>query len=220
MIGLVNKISGHVASKFPPYVTQDDVAQDLWVWVYENVNTVADILRNDEQWETKLYGTMKRVAYTSALGAEAETNGYSPEDVFNYPTRVIKTLLPDIFDYEDWQSFQNNSDGQPRSKGLANETGNRMAMLVDVKSGYEQLDEDQRFFIDAHYRYGKDFHWIGQWYGITAKAARGRHDRAVGAIQRHLGRKSPSDMRRGYDSRRSVASNASARHQAERDWSG
>jgi DNA-directed RNA polymerase specialized sigma24 family protein len=217
---LVKKVSGHVASSYPSYITADDVAQNIWIWVYEHVNTVADLVRNDESWERKLYATMSRVGHEASLREEAETNGYSPEDVYHYSVPVIRTLLEDAFDYQDWQSFGSFGDGQPKAKAQANQTGDRIAMLADVKSAWEKLNGDQKDTICMYFAELHNYEKLGQALGISPNAARQRLDRAVKALQRGLGRKSVSDMQQGYSSRRRSFGNAEARAVNERNYSG
>lgn len=216
----IQKVARNVAGNFPSYISTRDTAAHVWCWYMDNEQTVSKLIRDDESWGAKLYGTMTRVATDFALKEEAAVNGYSPEDVYFYSTTVIKELLKDAFDYEDWQSFSTFGDGQPRSKGQVNETGNRMAMLADVKRATEGLAERHYNIILWHYKYGVDFKDLSEILEISESGARKALERAVKAIQKQLGKKSLADMRNGWDERTERFTNTQAQAQVQRDYEG
>jgi hypothetical protein len=82
---------------------------------------------------------MRKVAFDHCAKEKAAVEGYSTEDLFRYSIPKIKALLPDVFDYSDWQSFGLKGDGQPGSKPQANQTGDRMVELIDIKAGVGRL---------------------------------------------------------------------------------
>lgn len=217
----IKKVAGNVANNFPSYVTRDDVAHHLWVWFLDNEYTVTSLIRDNESWEPMLYGTMVRVASTYALEEEAATNGYSTDDVYHYSTTVVRELLKDAFDYEDWQSFSTFGDGQPKSKVQSNQTGDRMAMLADVKTATENLNDDQYNVILWTYKFGFDAKALAEQLEVTETAARKRLERAVKAVQRGLGRKGLADMRNGWEGRTTERpSNAQALSLSESQYNG
>lgn len=201
---LIKQVAGNVAGNFPSYVESDDIASVLWVWYMENERSVTKMIRdNPESWGAMLYGTMVRVASTHALETEADTHGYSVDDLYSYSTPVVRELLQDAFDYENWQSFQSFGDGQPKSKRQS-ATGDRVDMLIDVKSAVEGLSEEQQNLIYWRFKYGFDYELIGHSLQISEGAARKRTERAVGAVRKQLGKKSLADMRSGWDGRTEV----------------
>lgn len=199
----IERVASHVAGSYPPYVETDDMASTLWVWYLENRATVDGLIRDDESWESKLYSTMRKVASTFAAKTEAEYHGYSLEDVYHYTTPVVRELLKDALDYENWQSFSSFGDGQPKAKRQS-ATSDRMEMLIDVKSAVGGLNEDQQEIIEWHFKYGMDYAMIGEALEISEEAARIRLDRAVKAVQRGLGKKSFADMRNAWDAKEKI----------------
>ncbi len=200
MNDFIVKVAGNVAGNFPSYIETDDVTSALWVWYLDNEHTVTKLIRDNESWEPMLYGTMARVASTFALETEAAYHGYSTEDVYHYSVPVVRELLKDAFDHEDWQSFSTFGDGQPKSKRQS-PTSDRVDMLIDVKSAVEKLNDDQYNIVIWAYKYGFDAHWLADTLQITETAARKRLERAVKAVQRSLGRKGLAEMRNGWDGR-------------------
>lgn len=216
---LVERVASAVHASFPSHHDVNDTKQHLWLWAFEKKSTVADIIRNGERPEGILYGMMTKVANEFLKKEDATTHGYSQDDVFNYPTAVIEELLGQVFDYEDWQSFGQHGDGQPKAKAQANMTGDRIAMLVDVKSAVERLKSDQYNAILWTYKYHFSPADLGEVLEISEDAARKRVSRSVQAVRRLLGTKPLSDLRKGYEARSGVG-NAEAQYIAERDYEG
>ena len=216
---MVERVASAVHASFPSHHDVNDTKQHLWLWVFENKNTVADIIRNTERPEGTLYGLMTKEANGFLKKEDAVSHGYSQDDVFNYPIAVIEELLGQVFDYEDWQSFGQHGDGQPKAKGQANMTGDRIAMLIDVKSAVGKLSENHYNTVLWTYKYGFTPAGIAEEVGITEQAVRERLRRAKGAIRRLLGTKPLSDLRKGYEARSGVG-NAEAQYIAERDYEG
>jgi RNA polymerase sigma factor (sigma-70 family) len=219
LVALVRRVAHSTSSSFPAYVTSDDVEQDIWLWVLKNKASVSRVIRDNESWPAMLYSTMAKVAHSSAMTEEAATNRYSLDDTYEYSTKVIKTLLESVFDYEDWQPSPGPGNGMPKAKGQANETGDRTAMLADVNRAVVGLPDDQYNLIIWHYKYHKSFPELASILEVTENAARLRLNRAVEAIRRALGKKTPSEMREDF-LRRSVTSNASANYHNQRNYEG
>lgn len=197
----IKQVAGNVARNFPSYVDSDDVTSVLWVWYMENEHSVTKMIHdNPESWGAMLYGTMVRVASTYAIETEADTHGYSVDDLYFYSTPVVRELLKDAFDYENWQSFQSFGDGQPKSKRQS-ATSDRIDMLIDVKSAVEGLSLEQQELIYWRFEYQFEYDHIAEALEISEEAARKRVERAVGAVRKALGKKPLSDMSRGFSGR-------------------
>lgn len=216
---LVERVASAVHASFPSHHDVDDTKQTLWLWVFENKNTIGGLIRNDESWERQLYSTMTKEATKFLKKEDSASYGYSQEDVFNYPTAVIEELLSQVFDYEDWQSFGHHGDGQPKSKGQANMTGDRIAMLIDIKSAVQRLKSDQYNAILWTYKYHFTSADLGEVLEVSEEAAKKRVSRAVQAVRRLLGTKPLSDLRKGYEARSGVG-NAEAQYITERNYEG
>lgn len=195
LVKIVGEVSRSVSSKFPSYISRDDTEQNIWLWVIKNKRSVSKLMRDNESWEPMVRATITRVANSDAFIEDAAVNGYSTDDAFFYTTKAIKKLLPDSFDHEDWQSFASKADGLPKSKGLANETGDRMAMLADIRNAMKNLSDDQYNLIVWVYKYGWTYTALGAELGISGTAAKSRVERAVGALQKALGGPSIAQLR-------------------------
>jgi DNA-directed RNA polymerase specialized sigma24 family protein len=208
---MVKNVARSVSGQFPTSVTIEDTEQALWLWLYEKRASVLQTVQDSpDEWEAKIAGTMRKVASSHCAREKAATEGYSLEDLYRYSIPKIKSLLPDIFEYSDWQSFGRKGDGQPGSKPLANQTGDRIAELVDVKAAVKRLPDSTKELLYLVHVYHYSAENLAEHFGISLEASKKRLQRSYGAVQRELGRGDP-DARPGPSQRRTVRSNASWR---------
>lgn len=208
---MVKQVARSVSSSFPQYVTSEDTEGHLWVWIYDKRSTLIKLVEDDPQnWQAKIASTLRKVASDYCAKEKAAVEGYSTDDLYRYSIPKIKELLPDIFEYQDWQTFGQKGDGQPGSKPLANQTGDRVAELVDIRAAVKALPEDtkQLLYLVHVFQYTADN--LAEYFEITVEAAKKRSQRAYGAVQRELGRRDPGDQP-GPVQRRTVRSNAAWR---------
>lgn len=217
---MIRNVARSVSGQFPPYVTAEDTEQALYLWLYEKRATVLATVEDDPQdWERKIASTMRKVAFDYCAREKADTEGYDVSDLFRYSIPKIKSLLEDVFNYTDWQTFGQGGDGQPRSRGLANQTGDRIAELADVKSAVERLPHDTKELLYYQYVMNYTVENLADHFGIGQEAAKKRAQRAVGAVQKELGRKPYEEQPKAAD-RRTVKSNAAWRAAAGSQYDG
>lgn len=217
---LLKKIADSTASQFPSYVNRDDVESALYVWAYERRNTVSKIMEDAESWEARLYHMITTVAKDYALKEDAAVHGYSEDDTFLYTTTQLKSLLEQVWDYEDWQTFGVFGEaGMPHSKGLVNRTGDRLAMLADVSSALDKIEEPHYNILVWVYKQHKTHQQIADESEWGRSSIGGRVSGALKALQKELGRVPLSDLHRGH-SGRSRAHSAEALAISEQQYEG
>lgn len=210
MTRMVRDVARSVSSSFPQYVTSEDTEGHLWVWVYEKKPQIQKAVEDGPEWERKIASTLRKVASDYCAREKAAVEGYSVEDLYRYTIPKIKSLLPDIFEYQDWQSFGLKGDGQPSSKPLANQTGDRIAELIDVRAAVKALPEETKELLYLVHVYQYTAENVAEHFEISLEAAKKRMQRAYGAVQKSLGRRDPSEQPSPAD-RRTVRSNAAWR---------
>lgn len=217
---LLKKIADSTASQFPTYVMRDDVESALYVWAYERRNMVSKIMEDAESWEARLYQLINQAATDYALKEDAAVHGYSEDDTFLYTITQLKSLLEQVWDYEDWQTFGVFGEaGMPHAKGLVNQTGDRLAMLADVKSGLDRISKDHYSVLVWKYKQHKTHQQIADESEWSRDSIGKRASNALKALQRELGRVPLSDLHRGH-SARSRGTTAEALAVQEKNYNG
>lgn len=205
---MVKEVAKSVTRNFPRNILVEDCEQNLWLWLYQNKKSIENTMDTyPAAWIEMIAGTMRKVAFTWGSQERASIEGRDPVDHQRYSLKEVRALLPDVFDYEDWQSFTSFGDGQPRGKSQANTTGDRLAALVDVKTALEKVTDDQYNILVWHFKYQDSHDRLAERYECSVPAAKKRVERALKAVQRGLG----TDVPEEYTGRRSVRSNAAWR---------
>jgi len=217
---LLDRVTSMVHGNYPEHHDPDDTKSALWIWIYEKKDYVEKVVRTADSYESALFELLSKVATSHLKGEDAATYGYVAEDTFSYPIAAVRELLDNAFDYRDWQPSGDTSDGQPRAKAQVNLGGTMLAMLSDVKIAFSKLNKNQQELILWVYRDRFDDGIIADLLGITVVAARDRRVRAVKAIQKRLGTKPLSDLRRGYTGRTALGGRAHAQAVVQRDYEG
>src|SRR6478752_8668456 len=151
-VPVVKQVSLSVAKNFPSYVSAGDAEGAIYVWLLSKKAWVEETVRDAPQdWERKIIPLMRKVAFDHCNSEKAAAEGYDPSDIYNYSAPKLVALLPDMFDYMDWQTFGLNGDGQPGAKPQANTTGDRIAELVDIKASFEKLKAEHQEVLTLHY---------------------------------------------------------------------
>lgn len=218
---MVKDVARSVSSSYPAYITAEDTEGHLWVWVYDKktslIKTVED---NPNEWEPMIASTMRKVAFDHCAKEKAATEGYSVDDLFRYSLPKIKTLLPDVFDYADWQSFGQQGDGQPKGRPQANQTGDRTVELIDIRSAVERLSEETKTLLWLQYSAQYSMENIAEALSLTLEAAKKRAQRALTAVQKELGQRDMAQVQGRHAGRRAVRSNAAWRAAQSNQYEG
>lgn len=216
---MVERAAGIAKSNFPAHHDSSDVKQEIWVWIMENKPTVLRIL-SEESGQNVLIGYLVRAGQTHLKTEDAQSYGYAEEDKFYYSLDMIKSILEVVFRHEDWQSFAQSQDTQPKAKANPAHGGNNLASYADVKSAVERLPEGQYNAVVWRYKYGQTIAAVGESMNLTRRQAQQALDSAHSSIQKDLGQKDLGELRNGYDGRTGVRTIASSQARIERDYEG
>lgn len=224
-VSMVNSAAG-ATSRAYPQASFPDVANQLWLWLVENKERAQEYMSR-EDGERIVRSILNQEARSYAIKERAAVTGYSPEDLSWYSPAMIRKILPDVFDYEDWQSFQSGSSDGRGSKPLVNASGDRLASILDVKSALEKMNHVQYNLLKEVYGEGHSVEAVAESMGITKDACAKRIQRAIEVVRDKLGGPRPSDpyeaVNGQFDTRtsgRRVVSNATARAKTDNAWDG
>lgn len=212
LIDMIERISRSMSRDYE--IDFEDVRSELHLWYLENQDKAQQLLEMDRAG--LLDHRLTSIARRFSARERAQLLGYDPSDLAHYNLRAVRDLLPDVFDYNNWQPSGLTGDGQPRAKPLANQGMDRVSMLIDIKEAVSKLPEEQYNVILWVYKYGYTSEQLAAELEITQDAAQKRIQRAVRKVQAMLTEIRPMDV----PQRRAVLTNAASRAVQAGHWEG
>lgn len=206
----VKAVASKIGRTYQGYTSLEDVEQELWVWIFQDQQNFTRYM-NDAG---SAYLALQRRAHTYCESQRTASLGIIEPSYALYSPRAVRELLQDCFDYEDWQSFANKGDSQPKAKRLE-ATSDRLAMLVDVKTATGKLSDRDYNIIIGRFKYKYDDEQMADMLEIAPTSVKMTVSRAVKALTDLL---NPTDTTHGHVERRKVKSNAAARAELDNSW--
>lgn len=226
----INQAAVPIARAYSAWVTKEDVTQQLWVWASKNTDRISEYLARPDG-ERIIRSILNQEGRNYANRERAVSTGYEFEDVAWYTETAIKRVLPDVFDYIDWQSFEMKSDG-PSNRPAA-WSGDKLATLIDIKKAVESLPADRQEILRLSFSEGFTRDHIAELKGMKSDTVSKQITRAVKSMSKFLNNPRVSDPMEGvtyeewlnnqrfYDTRtrgRKAMSNAAARAATDSNW--
>lgn len=168
------------------YVDMADVLSEITIYLYEHMDKV-------ERWREEgksvaLYYACRRAGLRYADRERRARTGAKRGDFTWYSLSVIELLLPHIYSYDTWVSPPVTTDEPVRRRpGKPSETGDRLAMLVDIKDAVSQLSPNDQELLALRFRDGADYRDVGLALGLTEDGARRRMKRVLERVRDRLG---------------------------------
>lgn len=218
----IEAVASKVSRQFSSSVERDDLEGELWAFCVE-IEPKLTRYAQDGDFDKVIRTILYRKAYEYAT-KERDARQGRPDSV-NYTPAVVKALLPDCFDVEDWQSSSVDYGREVRGHEPVNRRGDRLAGILDVRYALTRIKEDEYCTLWI-YHSGVSVDRIAALSDLTESAVRKKIDRAVKAICKHLNEprqfKNPYEATSGqFDSRskgRRAISNASSRALSSTYW--
>lgn len=189
------------------FVDMEDLTQEGYVWCLTNPDKVAEWSDSGREGMAILHTALYHHMHKYTMRQRYLKDGTQPGDYYFYQKAVLLELLPEAFD-ESPNYGQSTSDlnSTVRSGKPLSESGDRMAMIADIKSALGALTADEYAVIKMKFGSGVVLpdEQLAQWFEIPLSTMNRRVNKAVRKMARALG----SEPVRG---RRSL-SNAQAQH--------
>ena len=198
---IVPSVVATIVRKYRGFVEKGDLLQEAWAFVLTRADAFNELLSTDNEiqrkWNEKKIGwQIRRTLERYSRKEKALKSGYQPNDEAFYDTVTIAQLLPFVI-----KSFVNDTaleqsqilinDGTPRKPSAPAEGGNLLAMLVDIKKAYEQLDKDEQDILRLRYHENQTLQLIGEYYEVHHSTAERRCNNALRKLQDNIGGNSP-----------------------------
>ena len=198
---LVPSVVTIVYRKFRSYVERADLLQEAWAFVLSRAENFNELLEVDSdvqrKWnEKRVAWQIKRSLERYSRKEKAIKSGYQVGDEAYYDTVTIAQLLPFVIkahvtDTALEQSQIMINDGTPKRPSAPAEGGNLLAMLVDIKRGYEKIDKDDQELLLKRYHENLTLQQLGEYFECHVSTAERRVNAAIRRLQDNLGGDSP-----------------------------
>ena len=190
-----------VAKRFRGYVEESDLRQECYLFAAGKNNQFKDLLNEPDlevrkQNERKVGWQIKRAAERYARKEKASKLGYQVNDEAFYKGATISQLLPSIIGsvltgkpLEQGQQLVD--DGQPKKPSAPAESGNFLAVLIDIKRAYLLLSLEEKDLLERRYYHEHTLQQIAQYLECATSTADRRVEHAFNKLIEHLGGISP-----------------------------
>ena len=198
---LVPSVVRVVMRRFRGYVDPEDLKQECYVWATTKSAGFADKLNeeNDEKRrhnEKNIGWQLKRAAERYARKEKATKAGYHTTDEAYYEATTIAQLLPFVIasvinETPLEQGVVMIDDGSPKKQSAPAESGNFLAILIDIKKAYQLLDQDDKKILELRYHDNWTLQQISEYLEVAISTADRRCAVAMGRLQNNLGGENP-----------------------------
>ena len=190
-----------VGRRFKGFVEESDLRQECYLFAAAKHNQFKDLLDepNTEkrlQNERRIGWQIKRVAERYARKEKAAKSGYQVNDEAYYETTTIAQLLPFVISsiltgkpLEQGQQLVD--DGQPKKQSAPAESGNFLAILVDIKKAYLLLGPEDKDLLHKRYFEEHTLQQIAQYLECAISTADRRLEKSLSNLQQNLGGENP-----------------------------
>lgn len=173
-------------------VPSDDLISEAYLWLVENAAKAQAWIADGRHGENKIRHACKQRCLQVIAVERREKSRLQRGDSYYYSPALLKQILPDIFDHEDWTASAVMSGSEVRGTHAPSEGNNRLAILVDVHSAYCGLKPaDQSLLRELHEAGGVSHAVVAATSSVSEKTIRRREARALDKMVEYLGGEHP-----------------------------
>ena len=190
-----------VYRRYNKWTERDDMMQEAWAWATSRYQQIVDATSEPDPEirkhnERRLWWQLKRVCERYARKEKAAKSGYVSGDEYFYETSTLAQMLPHILSHIFdgailEQAQQLVDDGTPRHTSAPAEGRGLLAMLIDIKRGYEMMEEKDKTLLAARYHENLTLEKVAERFECSTSTADRRCESALRSLQRILGGETP-----------------------------
>jgi len=169
-----------------------DLIAEANLWMVEHVDKVALWAEQGRHGQNKLRTACRQRCLTILAKERRLRSGLEQGDSFYYNAQMIRELLPDSFDEDDWASGSSVSSSEVRAPSRPAEGNNRLAMVADVRQSFFSLPQEQRDLLEALYKDGgMPIDAVAAQWDVSDRTIRRREERYLEKMVERLGGEAP-----------------------------
>ena len=173
-------------------VEAEDMVGEANLWMVKHLDKVTHWRDQGRHGQNKLRNACRQRCLTIIAQERKKRSGLQSGDIFYYTPAMIRELLPDIWEVDDWANSGTNAAEEIRSPSRPAEGNNRLAMIADVRSAFYSLSERDQFFLEDFYRDGGlTADVMAARLEVTERTVRRRDNRIMEKLVERLGGEPP-----------------------------
>jgi len=190
-----------VSRRFKGFVEESDLRQECYLFAASKYAQHKELLdepntEKRQQNERRIGWQIKRAAERYARKEKANKVGYQIGDEAFYENTTIAQLLPfvisSIIENKPFEQGQQMvDDGQPKKPSAPAESGNFLAILIDIKRGYLALTPEDKEILEKRYYHDHTLEQMAQFLECAISTADRRIGNCLDRLQEKLGGTSP-----------------------------
>ena len=173
-------------------VSAEDLIGEANLWMVKHLDKVKHWRDQGKHGQNKLRNACRQRCLTIIAQERKRKSGLQPGDIFYYTAAMIRELLPDIWDEDDWSNTGTGTGEEIRSPSRPAEGNNRLAMIADIRSAFYTLSEKDQHFLEDFYRDGGvPSEVMATQLEVSERTVRRRDDRIMEKLVERLGGEPP-----------------------------
>lgn len=169
-----------------------DLIGEANLWLVEHLDKVELWREQGSHGANKLRNACRQRCLTVVARERRLRSRLEAGDIFYYTPQMIREILPDIFDTDDWSSSTSTISDEPRSASRPAEGNNRLAAICDVRQAFYGLPEADRLMLaDLYQAGGVPFDVLAASMEVHERTVKRREARIVEKLVERLGGEPP-----------------------------
>lgn len=172
-------------------VDYNDLVGEAHLWLVENYEKVELWREQGRHGQNKLRNACRQKCLNVIARERKQRSGLQPGDAFYYTPQMIREIISNIWDEDDWATGEVATTGETRTPSRPSEGNNRLAMIADVRSAFFNLKKPDQELLYVLYRDNKSFGEAAELFTVTERTIRRRDERILDKMVERLGGEPP-----------------------------
>lgn len=172
-------------------VDYNDLVGEAHLWLVENYDKVELWREQGRHGQNKLRNACRQKCLNVIARERKQRSGLQPGDAFYYTPQMIREIISNIWDEDDWATGEVATTGETRTPSRPSEGNNRLAMIADVRSAFFNLKKPDQELLYVLYRDNKSFEEAAELFTVTERTIRRRDERIMDKMVERLGGEPP-----------------------------
>jgi len=173
-------------------VSLSDLIGEANLWMVTHLDKVEQWRGEGRHGANKLRNACRQRCLTVVAAERRLQARLDKGDLYYYTPAVIRELLPDIFEPEDWVGGSNAPSDEPKGPSRPAWGNNRLAAVCDVRSAFYGLPQADRVLLaDLYQAGGLPVDVLAATYGVHEKTIKRREQRIIDKMVERLGGEPP-----------------------------